>query len=252
MSNLLLLDQVLSWLEPYELQEVKQVNKECYSTISSFIQSNTHYTLYSNCVLHWRIRDRLYKEYPNIQSLTLYLSYRNLLVEYLRPTIKSLEIVIPIEITQETRSAKYAYWLSNTGEIIRTLQDIHEYLESTPTAQLAELTLRFNPVSSVTFVCPNALIVEYDRHGPIYEDDEHTVNVKSITPSELLSIVDPYELKKIEVALENVVKKENWKKITIPYHFPGAQGIPNVTYTDKCVIDKASHQSIEEKIGKLM
>jgi hypothetical protein len=136
-------------------------------------------------------------------------------------------------------------------------QNLETYLKENPEAELEELHIEFLPEVILHLCIANYHVVNYDRDGPIYEDEEWTVRSTNHIPSQYFFVLgeDNYEtLDKISQALLSLLSVRQWKAITLPYHFPGAGFIsetyPFAKFTEE-VDEDISREELEEFISGL-
>ena len=249
-SNLLLCDPVLQWLEPDELMRVKQLNKECSSYISQKIQSQKHFHVRQSSLLSAKARSKLYESYPEIEALTFEAYHLNSLASYLRPSIQSLNLILPLWIGEQRFGPKLSYYLINDGDIHRALNDVISYLEK-PETKLNRLEISFASKTGIMFTYSNATFCGYDKYGPMYEDLDMTKYTVDVPPLEYFQILEPSQIELIEKKVLALVAKRQWKQITLPYHFPGASTIPYAVLTDVYEYEDDIQESLYEYIDYL-
>ncbi len=248
MPSNLLLDPLMSMYSTKELLKLKQVNKEYASSINNYIKAHRHFSVLGSSSDPWGTRMRLYSMFPKIEHLTLEVNYQNNLTDYLRPHTQRLDLVIPLHLEEERDTSEYS--LINTNCIVTALQDLLTYIQANPSS-LKELTISFSPKVNVTFLYLNQYIVGFDRHGPVYDDMELTKSLKVIAPAEFLVFLPCITQRLLRSIFLDIAKHPTWKKITVPYHFPGAQEILGAQYTD--IFEKSEEliERLEETLRSL-
>jgi hypothetical protein len=127
---------------------------------------------------------------------------------------------------------------------VKLFHDLETYLTENTEAELEELHIEFLPEVYVDLCLPNYNVVDYDRGGPIYEDEEWRVETRDHIPSEYFSLIgedndDIFE--EIGAALMKLLSARQWKAITLPYYFPAAALIakeyPFATFTEEVDLD---------------
>lgn len=244
-SNLLL-DPLLLWYRPKDLVSLQQINKEHYECVKSFLKNETRYEVIGAPFDSWQTRMRLYQMYPNIQKLTIDVHHPYTVKDYLRPSLQSLHLILPLQFGEDLGVSSYR--LDNLRVLSQAFTEIQEFLQGEPRSQLKELILSFSPTIGFLFIYPRSYIVDYDRFGPIYEEAEVFKSSTTLSPSHCLQLLHDEDSVSLQDSFLSVAQMPNWKSIQIPYHFPGAESIPKATYTDICDIDTQTLEDLQHDI----
>jgi hypothetical protein len=242
----LLLDPLLAWYGPKDLVNLQQINKEHRDYLKSFLQTETRYQVTGPSFEYWGTRMRLYKMYPSIQKLTLELCFQHKVTDYLRSSLRSLHLILPLYFGDTLPSTSYI--LHNLQNTCQAFFDIKEYIQKDPACQLKELILSFSPTVTFTFTYPCSNIVEYDRFGPLYEDTELTKSSKTLSPVHCLTLLEEKDYMALQNSFLSLAEMPNWNSIQLPYHFPGAECLSKATYTDVCEIDTKSLETLQKDL----
>lgn len=226
----LLSDPMVAWYEPKELLRFKQLNHFYNASVQRHMQSETHYLIDSRYSQNRGSRARLYAAFPNIQKLTYVCDYPNELIEYLRPQIQSIHLIIPMWFTDTEDYERYTF--QHQSKILSAFGDISRFLQGTPTSQLKALTMSLAPKVDVSFTYPRGTIVGYDRNGAIFEEYEITKAITDIPPTDFFYLLNEMSIDMIRTAFLAVAHLPRWKNLTVPYHFPGAQEVTKAIHTD--------------------
>ena len=133
---------------------------------------------------------------------------------------------------------------------------LETYLRENPDAKLEELHIEFLPEVILHLCIPNYNVVDYDRGGPIYEDEDWSVKTSDHIPSEYFALMgedndDIFE--EIGAALMSLLSVREWKALTLPYHFPAAalvaEKYPFATFTEEVDLESC-YEKLVENIAK--
>ena len=190
--------------------------------VRDYLASLVHYTTEWDRG-HVETRKKVYALMTGIQTLTV--SVHGYVGQdfYLRPTIKSITLNFNLSFTED-REAKGLGLLHNGG-FLAWFQTLETYLREHPDSQLEELHINFGPEVSLFLCIPNYHTVNYDRYGPIYEDEDWVATTSVLKPSEYLCCLDgdsSSAMNEIGDKLLDLLRMMPWKAITLPYHFPSA------------------------------
>ncbi len=246
MLSTLLSDPMLAMLEPIDLVRLRQISKEARDVVETHRKTQSHYTVREKPSVPWKQHLKLYSLYPSVKHLTLELAGLDLLGVYLRPTLQSLHLKIPLQI--ERRKDYNEWYLRNTWDFEHAFHTLRDYLDSHPEAQLTSFQMSFQP--KVTFILEDGgeTIVDYDRDGPIYEGFDVWVETDKVKPSEALWLVETlnHSLREASEDLQALAAKRKWKSFVVPEELPGASSCPGSL---PCDMDEC--ESMEEYIYSL-
>lgn len=249
-SNILLSDTFLNWIEPNRVLGLKSINREFRAKAYDFAETKTSYTIqegkYSEA---FQIR-KTYASYPNIKKLTIPIGRMHRVSDYLRPTTKSLHLILELWLGEKPYSYSDVDMYS-FSTIMTAFQELQEFLLLNPNAQLEELKISFSDTVFMTYNYPRGVISHYDRNGPVYEDYDKTIEINNIEPSLFIYVIDREIKDRLQRAVVSIVEKNPRLRITIPYHFPGAIEIPNLTYSDVFQLEEDDITFIENCIYHL-
>jgi hypothetical protein len=134
---------------------------------------------------------------------------------------------------------------------------LKQYLQEHPKAGIEEFYLSFSPEVRLDLCIPSCIVVDYDRGGPIFEDEEWVVKTQEVLPSSFLFQLDDKshdDLQKIGEALLDLLSVQSWKAISLPYHFPSAGVVadlyPFATFTEE-VDEEESYKMVNQLLEKL-
>ena len=134
---------------------------------------------------------------------------------------------------------------------------LKQYLQDHPKAEIDEFYLSFSPEVRLDLCIPNSIVVDYDRDGPIFEDEEWVVRTQEVLPSTFLFQLDDEshkDLQEIGEALLDLLSVHSWKAISLPYHFPSAGVVadlyPFATFTEE-VDEEESYKMVDQLLEKL-
>ncbi len=171
------------------------------------------------------------------------------------PHAKSLTLQFRMTLEEKRKWREFKFFDSNV--YIDCFQKLETYLKEHPEAELEELHIEFMPEVILYLCIPNYHVVDYDRYGPIYEDEEWTVHTTDHIPSKYFFVLceDSFDvLDKIGKALLKLLSVRTWKALTIPYHFPAAgfiaEDYPFATFTEE-VDEDESHETLSDYIRHL-
>lgn len=228
---------------------LKCLNKDHHSVVDNYMKTKTTIHIHQQTFMYWRTRLRLYNQYPKIETLVIDISDLRTIREFLRPTLKALCLRIRFDFDEDLERNEIC--LSYTNSIVRAFQEIEDYLEATPDSILEELRIEFAPRHTFTFFYKDGMVVDYDRDGPIFEDTEKRIDIPEIPPSYLLEILDAVSWNSIQEQVQRVCSMPQWKRVTLPYYFPGAEFLTNATFTDTCEITKDDLCNIGEYLYEM-
>ncbi len=187
---------------------------------------------------HVETRKKVYALMTNIQTLTVSVHGYVSQDFYLRPSIKAIHMNFNLSFVEEKRTAELG--LLHKGGLLDWFQTLETYLHEHPEFELEELHINFSPEVQLHLCIPNYHIVNYDRDGAIYEDEEWSIKTDHFKPSEYLVCLDETsedDMNEIGKNLLNLLKMRDWKAITLPYHFPSAalvaERYPFTTFTEE-------------------
>lgn len=248
MTSVLLSDPVLQLLSPLDLIKVRQVCKESRDVVEQHRATQSHYTVQKECNLPWKTRERLYSLYPSVKHLTLELGGNESAKMYLRPTLQSIHLTFPIQIT---RLQDYNEWyLRNTWDFTESLLELCVFLEAHPEAELYTVRLSFQSTVKLFWEDEGEDFIGYDRDGPLYEKYDLSIKIQSKSPEDYLWLIEPrqLDLKEIQAALTKLVGLRKWKRFEMPEAFPGANLCPTATLLECNPYDEEEFESMEEYV----
>jgi hypothetical protein len=218
-SNILLFDPVLAYLNPLELSGLKGVNQECNTTIQKYELTQRTYDANSLPVLPWKQRKQLYSRYPSIEYLKLNLKVESPLTlkEFLRPTLKRIDITLQLSLDRHPESKVLHLWCTN--RFLETFQDLIEYTHEFPAFQLEALKIQISKSIIVGFTDRESIHVGYDKYGSVYEDYEWSEQVDGFDPSVYIAFLDPnseVKFKEICAKVSELAKCCPCKTLTLP------------------------------------
>jgi len=193
-------------------------------------------------------RKRVYAMMPNVE--TLYMRVEGFLHQdyYMRPTLKSIHLDFRLFFNENPKSSGIEFIFKDGFlDWFRVIQK-----QLTSESQLKELHIQFLPEVYLDLCIPNQYVVDYDKYGPIYEDEEWRVKTDRCNPSDYLFRLDKSscdDLDAIGKALLELLKVKDWTAITLPYHFPSAAIVadlyPVATFTDDVDEEEGAQRSQE-------
>lgn len=248
--SILLTDPVLNWLTPAESQKLRVLNKEHRIVIDEHTRTATSYRVPMKTTLRWNAREALYARYPNVQTLTFEDGGPDIVSGYLRPTLKSLHLVIPLQLSLHP-DERYFQW-ENAELVGCTLESLLGFLTKTPEAQLERLTITFHNVVKLDFLDERSFVVDYDRDGPIYEEEDVMIEDPYGAAGVYFSVMEETPHKEwIIDLLKGLYEARSWKSFSLPAEFPGATEIPLATLSEPCDTDDETIESLWEHIQTL-
>lgn len=251
MASILLTDPVLQWLTPAERHALRGLNRQHRDVIDEHTKTQTSYIVPMRPRLSWRSREILYARHTNVQALTFECGGPDSLATYLRPTLQSLHLQIPLQLDFDPDSSEQFLW-SNAEDIAREIGKLEQFLQATPAAQLHTLTISFHPTVNLTLLNDRSVIVDYDSYGPVYEDYDTTIEDSYGSPEVYFSVIEKtFEMEWIGEVLAQLCNGRPWKSVSLPYEFPGATTIPHATLTKPCSKDEDIVESLWEHINEL-
>ncbi len=218
MSNTLISDPILTWFEPKNLALLSQLNKECKSVIKEYQQTKTSYDTRLSFEEFRDVRRALYALYPKVQNLVFEDGHFDYIDDYLRPSLKSIHIIFPLRLAFPGPSEDDKMELVNITSIVNTLGDIQRYLQ-TPNCQLQNLTISFSSNVLLSITIENGILIEYDKHGPVYDDYDRQVWLTIKDPSYLIPLIDDYYEMNLQRAFQTLRASHKWKKFEVPLYF---------------------------------
>jgi hypothetical protein len=163
-----------------------------------------------------------------------------------------LQFRLVLEEKRKWREFDFLYFRS----YVKLFHALETYLKDHPEAKLEELHIEFLPEVILDLCLPNYNVVNYDRDGPIYEDEEWSVKTTDHGPSEYFALMgeDNDEVfEEIGAALLQLLSVRQWKALTLPYYFPGAalvaEKYPSATFTEEVDLDSV-YEKLVESIAK--
>jgi hypothetical protein len=242
-------DPVLQWLEPEDLMRLKCLNKDHSSVIETYMKTKSWVHVHQRTFMPWHTRLLLYNQYPNIQTLIIDVSDIRNLKDFLRPTLRALCLRVRFDFEEDLETNEITLFYSNA--IITAFQDVQDYLEATPESLLEELRIEFAPRHTFRFIYKDGIVVDYDRGGPIYEDTEQKVEIPEIPPSYLLEMLDAVSWNAIQEKVTRVCSMTRWKRIVLPYYFPGAESLSSARFTDRYEITTDDLWNVDQYLQEL-
>jgi hypothetical protein len=218
MSNLLLSDPLLRLLEPKDLVGISHLNKECLRFIKEYQQTKTTYDTRLGKSESYKVRQHLYSLYPKIQTLTFEYTHLESIQEYLRPTIQTIHLILPLSLSFPGPSEDGTLEWFNIKSILKPLQEIQTYLK-TPNCQLQQLSISFSKCVCLSVTVENGLFTRYDRFGPVYEDYDRNVWSTVQDASYFLPFIDDYYTMDMKKALDSLELSHIWKEFSVPCYF---------------------------------
>ena len=170
------------------------------------------------------------------------------------PSLKSLTLQFRLILGEKGKWREFDFLCHET--YVKFFHDLETYLTENTEAELEELHIEFLPEVRLDLCLPNYNIVDYDRGGPIYEDEDWSVETKDHVPSEYFALIgedndDVFE--EIGAALMRLLSVRQWKALTLPYYFPAAALIakeyPFATFTEEVDLDTV-YEKLVESIAK--
>jgi hypothetical protein len=237
MLSALLSDPMLQMLTPLDLIKVRQLCKDSRDVVEEYRKTQSSFVAEKESLSSWKARERLYSLYPAVRHLTVELGGWQSESMYLRPTIQSIHIVIPIELTHfeeysEVYSRNYEEWrLRNIWDFVGTLSNLINFLEANPQAELHTVRISFHSTVKLVWEDAGRTCVGYDRGGPIYETFDVWVETNSSSPTDYLWLIESPnpDMEDAPYVLERLVGLRKWKLFEIPDVFPGADLCPTAT-----------------------
>lgn len=169
-------------------------------------------------------------------------------------SIQSLTLRFRMVLAEKGKWREFDFFCHQT--YVEWFHALETYLRENPYAKLEELHIEFLPEVSLHLCIPNYNVVDYDRGGPIYEDEDWSVKTSDHIPSEYFALMgeDNNELfEEIGQALMSLLSVREWKALTLPYHFPAAalvaEKYPFATFTENVDLD-AVFEKLVESIAK--
>ena len=217
MSELLLCDPMLYWLEPKDVLRLKAVNTICKEKVSQHMTAQRFYSTNKTSILHWDARERLYNLYPNVEVLTLLCDGVHRPHEYLRNSVKSLHLIFPLSIAMYTYIdgiLKYPH-LENTVHLVEALDQVLDFVQSNPHCALEHLQISFDPTVTVSFEIPNGLFAGYGSYGPLYDDLQCHYKTKKYPAATYLCVLEESS-KKIKESIQRVLTHQTWSSSKVP------------------------------------
>lgn len=170
------------------------------------------------------------------------------------PSIKSLTLQFRMVLGEKGKWREFDFFCHQT--YVEWFNTLETYLIENPYAKLEELHIEFLPEVSLHLCIPNYNVVDYDRGGPIYEDEDWSVKTTDHVPSEYFALIDEDNdeiFEEIGAALMRLLSVRQWKALTLPYYFPAAALIakeyPFATFTEQIDLDSV-YEKLVESIAK--
>jgi len=152
----------------------------------------------------------LYALYPNISHLTFEWSPVLHLSDYLRPSLKSLTLLLPLHLDFEDDS------LFLRRECFTSVfEDLSNFLKSNST-QLVNLSIQLNPNVVLSIKIPNATLTHYDSDGPVYEDLETTIETEDFPTSHYLNLLKEEDKQFLQELIVPTLSSHIFKILCIP------------------------------------
>lgn len=218
MSELLLCDPMLAWFEPVDVLRLKGLNRVSRERIYQHMTSQRTYSTDKTSLLHWDVRQKLYEKYPNVEVLTLFCDGVHRPREYLRNSIKSLHLVLPLSI------GIYSYiggmltypHLENTVHLVEALDQVFEFVQTNPNSALQHLQISFDPTVTLSFEIPHGLHTGYDSYGPLYDDLQCYYKTKKYPAASYVCVLGD-STQKIKESLTRLLTQHPWASTQVPH-----------------------------------
>jgi hypothetical protein len=222
MSNVLLSDPLLTWLNPKDLLHLSQVNKEYGKRIKEYQQTKTTYD--TQCIEQEPhiVRKQLYALYPKVQTLVFHQSHIEFIEEYLRPSLQALHLVFTLHLAYPGPSEDDTFEWVNSKSFKSTLQRIRFCL-STSDCQLQEIRISFHPEIFLSVTIEDGIQDGYDKFGPLYEDYEKHICLHLQDASYVLPFIDDFYVMEIQREIQRLERVQLWKTFDVPLYFTHPQ-----------------------------
>jgi len=159
-------------------------------------------------------------------------------------------------MTLNEKRLSYVFEFLGKEAYLDMFSRLKQYLQDHPKAGIEEFYLSFSSEVRLDLCIPNSIVVDYDRDGPIYEDEEWVVKTQEVLPSTFLFQLDDKnheDLQEIGEALLDLLSVQSWKAICLPFHFPSAGVVadiyPFATFTEE-VDEEESYKVVQELLDK--
>lgn len=225
MSNQMLSDPLLMWLEPKELVLLSQLNKESRRIVREFQRTRKSYRVGFYAGQSYTSRQYMYSLYPNVESLEYTLiscGSISLIDEYLRPSLKSIHINIYLSL--ESSGTGETLEFLNKKRICDTLRLIEEYLKS-PGVQLDSILLTLDKTVQFTLLVKDGIHVGYDKYGPLFEDSYDYFDVNDFDACYYFPLMDPKSIEEVGNAIRSLEASHPWKQFSAPDCFNSSSNL---------------------------
>lgn len=247
MASILTCDPLLSFLGPKDLFVLGHACRETREVVKNFQATKRTYTAGKDFEPPWWQRQKLYSLYPSVQSLLFHCGPADSLKDFLRPSLKSLHLVLPLKLEQYPEESEFR-WV-NLEFILSELNSLQEFLHVTPDAQLTSFRISLDPTVKLIFADADRMTVDYDKWGPIFEDCDVCVKDTYGSPSGYFWVME--QDSRLESALQDLAAARTWTSLTLPADLPGASTIPSATLVDPYDMDDDALDSLWEHIDML-
>ncbi len=239
LSQILLSDPMMEWYTPTDMIFFRRLNKQSKQHFTEHMKGYKSFDTRSIPHVKRQYHRRLFNLYPNVRHLSIQPRYN--VIDYNvcslgdftinRSNLTSLDIELSLQLSYTENTSKL-YWTN-----WRDVEGIVDDLQYRPKFDNMHITFRFNPSVSIHLSLKN-----YTKQGSQYEDFEFYEDTSQVNPAHYIQILrrrsrNTYD--DVGYQLAHVLNERNIK-VTAPFHFPGAQFIENVTYTDEFELDGRS------------
>ena len=240
-SQLLISDPMMEWYSPTDMIFFRRLNKQSKQHFTDHMKAYKTFNTRSIPHVKRQYHRRLFNFYPNVRHLSIQPRYN--VIDYNvcslgdftinRSNLTSLEIEVSLQLsyTENTRKLYWTNW--------RDIEGLVDDLQYIPKFDNIHITFRFNPSVSIHLSLKNHIFIGHTKHGAEYEDYDVYESTSQVNPahySQILRRISRNTYDDVGYQLAHVLNERNIK-VTAPYHFPGAQYMKNVTYTDEFELD---------------
>ncbi len=227
MSEILISDPMMEWYSPTDMMFFRLLNKQSKNHFTEHMKAYKKFDTRSISHLKRQYHRHLFNLYPNVRHLSIQPRY-NVIDDNVcslgdftinRSNLTSLDIEVSLEFSY-TENINKLYWTN-----WRDIEGIVDDLQYISKLNNIHITFRFNPSVCI-----------HTKDGTQYE---YTSQVNPAHYIQILRRRSRNTYDDVGYQLAHVLNERNIN-VTAPYHFPGAQYMENVTYTDIFELDGRS------------